>query len=268
MPQQGMQVFSAFRGIDFIIVAAFGAILGSFYNMLIYRIPREISVISPGSTCPKCGHRLTWKENIPIVSYIFLKGRCAACSSRIPLRYIIVEIVTPLAFLLAYWRHGLNSTFFMETIFFSLLILITFTDLETYLIPDIYSIGGTLLGLLLSGVNPIVTWRESLLGAIVGGTILFLISFVYFRLRGREGLGGGDVKLMVMIGAFTGYKGVVVTMFVSAITGLMAGIIVMVRKKEGLSTMIPYGPFLALGAFVAYLWADKLMEIYISFVFS
>ncbi len=266
MSEQGMQLFATSGTVTLIIVAILGAIFGSFFNMLIYRVPRGISIISPSSTCPQCGHKLGWSENIPIISYVVLKGRCSGCSSPIPIRYFVVEIITSAAFVAAFKRHGLSMPFFVEVLFFSLLILITFTDLETYIIPDVYSIGGTILGFLLSGINPVVTWKESLLGIVLGLAIFLLISIAYFKVRGKEGMGGGDVKFMALIGAFTGYTGVIVAMFVSAVGGLIAGIIVMVKSKKGLSAMIPYGPFLALGALVAYLWADKIIGGYLTFV--
>ncbi len=261
-----MQLFTASGTIGLGLIALLGAIFGSFFNMLIYRVPRGISIISPSSTCPQCGHRLKWNENIPIISYLILRGRCAECSSRIPLRYLVVEIITSVAFVMAFKRNGFSLPFFVEVLFFSLLILVTFTDLETYIIPDIYSIGGTILGFLLSGINPVVTWKESLLGIVLGLAILLFISIAYFKIRGKEGMGGGDIKFMALIGAFTGYTGVIVAMFVSAIVGLIAGIIVMVKSKEGFAAMIPYGPFLAFGALVAYLWADNIIGAYLTFV--
>lgn len=249
--------------LSWIMIAVLGAILGSFFNVLIYRIPRDISIILPRSSCPHCHHVLSWYENIPILSYIGLRGKCRKCRSPIPLRYVIVETITPCALCISYVRHGYTAPFFVEFSFFCLLILVTFTDLETYLIPDVYSLGGMLAGLCLSGFNPLVTWQESLLGILLGAGVLMLIAQSYKKLRGQEGMGMGDIKFLGMIGAFTGWEGIIIALFFSAISGLLVGFIVMMIKKEGLKTMLPYGPFLALGAFIADVWGKQIIELYI-----
>jgi len=245
------------------VSALLGAIMGSFFNMLIYRLPRGLSIIKPRSMCPACGHRLTWTENIPVVSYLLLKGRCKNCGKRIPFRYLVVEIITSAAYAYAYWRSGLSPLYLVDLIFFSLLILIAFTDLETYLIPDVYSIGGIFAGLALSGPNPLVSWKGAVVGVILGGSIFAGIAYAYARIRKQEGLGGGDIKLLAMIGAFTGCKGIIITIFISAVTGLLAGFIAIWKSKKGLQTMIPYGPFLATGGFIAYIWGNRIMDWYI-----
>ncbi|SFM59893.1 prepilin peptidase [Thermodesulforhabdus norvegica] len=250
--------------LPFITVALFGAVLGSFFNVLIYRVPRGMSIVRPRSSCPYCNSAIAWYDNIPILSYILLAGRCRSCKKFISPRYLVVEIVTSFALCFAFFRNGLSPQFFVESLFFSLLILVTFTDLETFLIPDLYSIGGIFLGLALSGFNPQVTWKEALVGVLIGAGVLLAIACGYGKIRGHEGMGGGDIKLLGMIGAFTGWKGVIIALFVSALSGLAAGLIVMAVKRQGLKTAIPYGPFLALGGLVAYLWQKEIIHAYLT----
>lgn len=250
--------------LSFALVAVFGAVLGSFFNVLIYRIPRNMSILFPRSSCPHCGSTIPWYDNIPVISYILLKGKCRRCRKPISPRYILVEIITSLALCFAFARNGITPPFLVDALFFCLLILITFTDLETYLIPDVYSLGGIVLGLLLSGFNPQVTWVESITGVLIGAGLLLLIAYTYSKIRGHEGMGGGDIKLLGMIGAFTGWKGVIISLFLSAFSGLVAGLIVMAVKREGLKTAIPYGPFLAIGAVVAYLWQKEIIHAYLT----
>lgn len=264
-----------------VLVVILGAIMGSFFNMLIYRLPRDLSILSPSSFCPKCEKPIPWWGNIPILSYLVIKGQCAHCKNPIPIRYFVVELITPAAYVLLYFRN-LNVgvlQWSIEAFFVSLLIIITFTDLETYLIPDVLSLGGTFVGLAVSFWNLNVTVKDSFLGALVGGGILFLIAYGYQKLRGVEGMGGGDVKLLAMIGAFTGWKGAMMALFSSAVLGTIAGLIIVLFRKPGtnggtdianpeeshraLSTMIPYGPFLALGGLGALLWGKSFWSWYL-----
>lgn len=264
------------------LVIVFGAVMGSFFNMLIYRLPRDLSIVMPSSFCPKCEKPIPWWGNIPVLSYILLGGRCVHCKNPIPLRYLLVELITPAAYVLLYLRN-LNAGMLqwgIEAFFVSLLIVITFTDLETYLIPDILSVGGTCVGLAVSYWNLNVTVGESFLGAAVGGGILLLIAYGYQKLRGIEGMGGGDVKLLAMIGAFTGWKGAILALFSSAVLGTIAGLTIIALRKPGtdretdstgseashkaLSTMIPYGPFLALGGLGALLWGKSFWNWYVA----
>ena len=264
------------------LVALFGAIMGSFFNMLIYRVPRRLSIIGPSSFCPACGKPIPWWANVPIISYLLLRGKCVHCKQSIPVRYLVVEVITSVAYALLYWRNleaGILQ-WSIETLFVSLLIIVTFTDLETYLIPDVFSLGGLVAGLALSPWNRVVTVMDAFLGAFVGGGILFVIAYGYYKARGIEGMGGGDIKLLAMIGAFTGWKGALVALFISAFTGAVVGLIVFVigksrsacedsassdsQKQSALSTMIPYGPFLAFGGLLALLWGKMFWTWYLS----
>lgn len=259
------------------VVAVFGAIMGSFFNMLIYRVPRDMSILTPSSFCPGCKNRIPWWANIPVISYILIRGRCIHCKKPIPLRYFIVELLTPAAYVLLYLKNTNTGMiqWGIEALFVSILIIVTFTDLETYLIPDVFSLGGICAGIALSPWNAQITFVESIIGTILGGGSLFIVAYGYYKLRGMEGMGGGDVKLLAMIGSFTGWKGAVFALFSSAITGTLAGIIVIMvsRKvkenevasgKSALSTMIPYGPFLALGGLGAIIWGDTFWNWYLN----
>ncbi|MCX7823156.1 MAG: prepilin peptidase [Syntrophobacterales bacterium] len=271
--------FDRISSIYVILLIVFGAIMGSFFNMLIYRTPRGLSILGPSSFCPKCEKPIPWWGNIPLLSYIILRRRCVYCKGTIPLRYLLVEILTPTAYVLLYLRNSDAGMvqWGIEALFVSLLIIVTFTDIETYLIPDIFSIGGIFIGLFLSPWNRNLTFLESLFGVIVGGGVLLLIAYGYQKLRGVEGMGGGDVKLLAMIGAFTGWKGAIFALFSSAFVGTIAGFVVMMQSKKSvsrddngdshhgntLSTMIPYGPFLALGGIGALLWGDDFWRWYL-----
>ncbi len=243
------------------LILVLGAIIGSFFNVLIYRVPRKMSVISPRSFCPSCKTIIPWWANMPVLSYLFLKGKCFKCGAKIPLRYLIVEIITPLAYLSLFYFHNfdLNPQLGIELLVVSIFIVVTFIDLETYLIPDVFSLGGLLVGLFLSPWNKAVTVSDAILGVVLGGGILVVISFFYKKLKGVEGMGGGDVKFLAMIGAFTGWKGAIIALFSSALLGTLAGVgLVIIRRIKAGScsvnlgtTMIPYGPFLALGGVIA-----------------
>lgn len=264
-----------------IFAVVFGAIMGSFFNMLIYRVPRGISILTPLSFCPACGQSIPWWANIPIVSYLLLKRKCAYCKEPIPIRYLLVELITPAAYVLLYLKN-VNTGIFqwgIEALFVSLLIIITFTDIETYIIPDVFSIGGIFAGIALSPWNANLTFVESIVGILVGGGVLLLVAYGYYKVRGIEGMGGGDVKLLAMIGAFTGWKGAILALFSSALIGAIAGLIIIFSARKdkseitesnetssqsALYTMIPYGPFLAIGGLGALLWGNTFWNWYLS----
>ncbi len=262
----------------------FGAVMGSFFNVLIYRVPRGLSIVVPASRCGTCGAPIPWWANIPIISYLALRGRCLSCGTKIPLRYLLVEILTPSAYLLLSLRNAPDHLlqWGIEALFLSILIIVTFTDLETYLIPDVFSIGGLVAGLAVSPWNSDITFIEALIGAIFGGAVLAAIAWGYHRIRGVEGMGGGDVKLLAMIGAFTGWQGALLALFSSALLGALAGCVLILlnslrhrlassREKprdeesagRGLATMIPYGPFLAIGGTIALLWGKTFWHWYL-----
>jgi len=263
-----------------LIVFIFGSCIGSFLNVCIHRMPIGESVVWPSSHCPKCKKRIPSYDNIPFLSYIFLKGKCRFCKQRIPLRYPLVELLTALSFLLLLNFYGLSLDFFIYIFFISALIIATFVDIDHRIIPDEISVGGLILGFILSAVkglhlNPVsynaMPVINSALGIVVGGGIIYLTGFifdiVYFKMLKKppidgqtESMGGGDVKLLAMIGAFLGWKISLLTFFVAPFFALGFGLINLITKKEH---TLPYGPFLSLAAFVSMFWADKIISLII-----
>lgn len=238
-----------------------GSVIGSFLNVCIYRIPREKSIVSPPSACPGCDKPIRPYDNIPILSYVVLRGKCRDCSTKISMRYPLVELLSAVLFLFMYRTYGKTVFPFFTfellilLIFISLLIAISFIDLDFQIIPDILSIGGIILGFALSifrplfkNIDPKFGIIDSLLGILVGGGILFAIAWLYQFLTKREGMGGGDIKLLGMIGAFCGWKGVLFSLVSGSVLGTLVGIPLMLAKGAGTKYAIPFGPFLSLGA--------------------
>lgn len=232
-------------GIFFFIL---GGMVGSFLNVCIYRIPKDKSVVRPGSSCPACGSAIRFYDNIPFISYFVLRGRCRACGVRISPRYVLVEWLTGILYALLYYVNGLSIELAVALLFVSVLIVISFIDLDTMIIPDVLSLGGLLAGLALSFVRPQFTFIGSLLGVLLGGGVLFAIAKSYELLRKREGMGGGDIKLLGMIGAFWGWQGVLFALVAGSFAGVLVSIPLMLVKKEDGGYAVPFGPFLSFGA--------------------
>lgn len=253
----------------------FGLIIGSFLNACIYRLPRDISLITPPSTCPACGTPIRPWDNIPLVSFIFLKGKCRTCGGRISLRYPFVELLNGLF----YWAisrefgMGWHLPFFFALA--SALIVITFIDLDFQIIPDVITIPGVVLGLagasfilpdpfdMFNEANPllhaaaIVGFKNSIAGLLLGGGLFYLIA-----LASRGGMGGGDIKMMAMVGAFMGWKAVLLTTFVGSLSGSLVGIFLMISRGKGRKTKVPFGPFLALGAILSLFFGGEIVNWY------
>ncbi len=247
-----------------ILAFVLGAIVGSFLNVVIYRLPAKKSIVKPPSSCPSCGTLIKPWHNIPILSYIVLGGKCAYCGARISPRYPLVELITALFCLATFRRFGFQPIFFVEFAFICLLIAITFIDLDTMTIPDVLSLPGIVFAFLGSVLTGMLTWKASLIGLLAGGGSFWLLSFLYYVIRGKEGLGGGDVKLMAMIGAYTAWPGVLFTVLFASLAGSIVGIGMMFRKKEGLATMLPFGPFLAMGGICYLYWGPAFFRWYFS----
>jgi leader peptidase (prepilin peptidase)/N-methyltransferase len=251
----------------FINIAIFllGAIIGSFLNVCVYRIPAGQSIVSPPSRCPQCGASIRWYQNIPIVSYLVLRGRCAGCRARISPRYPLVEALTGLLFLLVWMAFGWQAATPLYWVFAAALVVITFIDLDHQIIPDVISLPGIIVGFLTALAIPWLSWTDSLLGILLGGGSLFLVAEAYHRLTGQEGMGGGDVKLLAMIGAFLGWKAILPVIFLGSLAGSLVGVPLMIAKRSGGKLAIPFGPFLALGAIVCLLWGRYLLVWYLGF---
>jgi len=255
-----------------------GAILGSFLNVCIHRMPQGESIVWPRSYCPHCKKRIPGYDNIPFLSYIFLKGRCRFCKERISLRYPLVELLTALGFVVFYQHYGLTYEFFFFILFLSSLIIATFVDVAHRIIPDEVSLGGIITGFILSSVRGFKFYPlnfdfkpmlNSFLGIIIGGGIIFLTGFlfdlIYFKLLKRppiqgetESMGGGDVKFLAMIGAFLGWQRALLTFFLAPFFAAIFGIINLIVKKDH---TLAYGPFLSLGALISIFWFDKVLNL-------
>jgi len=236
-----------------IVVFVLGAVVGSFLNVCIWRIPQGLSIVFPASSCPQCGHSIRFYDNIPLVSYLLLRGRCRSCGERISLRYPLVEGLTALMALLLFWKFGLTLKFAAVFLFVSALILVAFIDIDHQIIPDVISLPGIPICFLLSVFLMELPFMEALLGLVLGGGSLYLIAVLYELATKREGMGGGDIKLLAMMGAFLGWKSLLFILLVSSLVGAVVGIAVMWAKGGDMKYAVPFGPFLSLAA-TAYLF--------------
>ena len=249
-------------GFQIAILAVLGLAVGSFLNVCIYRLPRGQSLNSPSSRCPHCDYRLRWFDNIPVVSYAILGGRCRQCRAGISIRYPIVELVTMGVFVLHGAVFGWSALLVPRLVFACAMIVLFAIDLEHQLLPNIITLPGIVVGIIASSVLP-PGITDALIGMVVGGGVLWLIGEAYFRFSGQEGMGGGDVKMLAMIGAFLGWKLVLVTLVLSSVLGSIIGLIVIALRKGGMKHALPYGTFLALGALVASLAGDAIVNWYV-----
>ncbi|WP_457623482.1 prepilin peptidase [Persephonella sp.] len=246
----------------------FGLIIGSFLNVIIYRLPRGKSPLKPAfSFCPNCGNKVKWYDNIPIISYIILKGRCRYCDSNISLRYPFVEFLTGLASVLAIIKTGLTYDYFFVFLFLCLIISITFIDLDFKIIPDEINLIGFISGLIYSVIRTDFSIVDSLIGSAVGGGLLFGIAYFYTKVRGIEGLGMGDVKMMFFIGSFLGWFGSLFTIFIGSFIGAFVGITAAYILKTDNKGMfeIPFGPFLGFSATIYLFFGDYIKHWYLGF---
>ena len=232
-----------------IAVFLFGMCIGSFMNVCIYRLPRSKSIIKPRrSFCPSCETKIKFYDNIPVLSYLFLKARCRNCHTSIPFRYPLVEIMAGLVAVCTVLEFGITIDALIYYAFIASLVVITYIDIDHQIIPDVITLPGIPIFLLSSLLIPSVTLLDSVLGLLVGGGTLLLIAWGYQLLTKKEGMGGGDIKLLAMIGALIGWKGVLFTIFVSSAIGTVSGLLLMLHEKKGMKLAIPFGPFLSLGA--------------------
>ena len=254
--------------IIYTVVLIFGTIIGSFLNVCIYRIPLGLSIVSPGSRCPACNSPLRFYDNIPIISYILLGGRCRTCGEGISIVYPLVELFSGMVSLLVFLRFGPGPEYILYYLFSASLIVVSFIDLRHRIIPNVVTLPGIVVGLVGSMVFSVTDIMDSLLGVLLGGGVLIGIAFIYHLLTGKEGMGGGDVKLLAMVGAFLGWKGVVVTLMVGSLVGaLVGGVFILLADKDS-RYLIPFGPFLSLGAFFHLLLGQSAIEWYLSMVFA
>ncbi len=244
----------------------FGLLFGSFANVVILRLPKGESIVRPRSRCPQCKNQIQWYDNIPVFSWLILRGKCRNCSASISWRYPMVELLTGVLFALAYQFVGPQWYLLEILIFIFSLVCCTFIDIDHFILPDKFTLSGIVIGLIGAVLNPIEnrSWVESLIGIFIGGGFLWALAFFYAVLRKEEGMGGGDIKLLAWIGAVLGWKAVPFVIVSSSIVGSVGGLIAALRSKDKMKTVIPFGPYLALGA-VAYIFGGQaLAHWYIS----
>ncbi len=251
------------------LVAAYiiltGACVGSFLNVCIYRIPINRSIVRPGSACPNCRTALPFYLNIPIISYMVLKGRCKYCNTAISLRYPLVELLTAVFALVLYIKFSLTLPFLYWFVFISVLITISLIDFDHQIIPDILSIPGIFIFSSSFYFLPEMTIKQTGLGILAGGGSLYAVALIYSLLKKTQGMGGGDIKLLAMIGAATGIKGVLFTIFAGSLIGTVCGIAVMIYTRTADTKLkIPFGPFLSLGAVIYIFFGNQLISWYFS----
>jgi len=248
------------------LVFIFGLIIGSFLNVCIYRMPRNESIVFPGSRCVSCKKPINWYDNIPLLSYILLRGKCRACGAGISPRYFIVELISALCFLILFMRFESGYMFWIYSLLVFSLIIVTFIDLEFQIIPDSISLVGIFAGIILSivfpGLQNAVAWKaaflNSIIGAAIGGGLIYITGVLGQLAFKKESMGGGDVKLMAMLGAFLGWKAAVLIFFLAPFFGMPIGIYVKFIKKQDI---IPYGPYISLASFVTMIWGHKILGV-------
>jgi len=231
-----------------LIVLGFGLILGSFANVVIHRLPLDLSVVSPRSSCPKCSKMIAWYDNIPVLSWVILGGKCRSCKAPISVRYPLVELTMGALFAAVFYRYGF-SWFTIELLLFTFaLVTASFIDLDHMILPDEFTLSGIVIGLVGAALNPEREFLPALLGVLMGGGFLWAVAYVYFALRKQEGMGGGDIKLLAWIGAILGWPAIPFVILASSLVGSLVGLLIAWRSKAGLRASIPFGPYLAAAA--------------------
>ncbi|AHZ86916.1 Prepilin peptidase PppA [Bdellovibrio bacteriovorus] len=245
----------------YVLFFVLGAIFGSFGNVVIYRLPREESVVKPRSYCYSCKTQIKWYDNIPILSWFILRGKCRKCEAKFSFRYPLVEIIMAVLFALSYHYAGLTWTLLEYLIFIFGLVVCTFIDLDHMILPDEFTLSGIVIGLVGAALNPQREFLDALFGVLMGGGFLWGMAYVYYMFTKNEGMGGGDIKLLAWIGAIVGWKAIPFVIMTSAIVGSVIGLIAARKQKAGLKTVIPFGPYLALGA-VVYLFGGEAIALW------
>lgn len=248
--------------IAYIVVGGFGALIGSFLNVCIYRLPRGESIVWPGSHCTSCSQAIAVCDNIPILSYLLLQGRCRACGASISIRYPVVEVANALGYVVLLWSFGPTWTAALYAILFSALLVVAGTDLTHKIIPNVVTLPGIALGLLGAATVLPVGMVNALLGIVVGGGILWALAWASPYVFGKEGMGGGDIKLLAMIGAFLGWKPALLTIMIGSLTGSIIGIGLIALQFIRRDEYIPFGPFLVFGALLSMFFSQPLLDWY------
>lgn len=241
-----------------------GLVTGSFLNVCIHRLPRRLSVSSPGSHCGSCETPIAWRDNVPVISYLLLGGRCRHCGAGFSVIYPLVELLTMLVFLVHMWVFGASALAGVRVIFACAMIVLFFIDLEHQILPNVITLPGIVAGLVASVLLPPGLFL-SVLGALLGGGVLWAIAEIYVRVRGIEGMGMGDVKMLGMIGAFLGAPLMGLTLVLASFAGALTGVALMTLGRGDLQRRLPFGTFLAAAAIFASLWGQPIVEWYAGF---
>jgi leader peptidase (prepilin peptidase)/N-methyltransferase len=245
-----------------IFIVIFGLCIGSFLNVCIYRLPASQSIVHPRSKCQKCDQFIASYDNIPVLSFVWLKGRCRHCGVKIGLRYPAVELLAGMLALATFLKFSLSIEALIYFAFIACLLVVTFIDLDHRIIPDVITLPGIPICFAVSFALPSVTYKAALLGILAGGGSLFLVAWIYSLLTKKEGMGGGDIKLLAMMGALLGWQGVVFTIFVSSLVGTLSGLAVMLQSRKGMKLAVPFGPFLAIGGITYIFFGTRLIHWY------
>ncbi|MDH3402265.1 MAG: prepilin peptidase [Acidobacteriota bacterium] len=240
-----------------------GLVVGSYLNVVVHRLPRGLSTISPRSACPACGAELRALDNVPVASYLWLRGRCRSCGARISVRYPLVELATAALFVGCVLTFGPRPQALAAAVFCALLLPLALIDLEHLLLPDKLTFPGMAAGLALQPWIDGVTLLDAVLGMLVGAGLLILLINAWYWLREEEGMGLGDVNLMALVGAFLGWKGVLLSLFAGALAGALVGLALLALRRAGLTSKLPFGAFLALGALAALFSRGRLVDAYL-----
>ena len=246
------------------VVGLLGLCVGSFLNVCIYRVPLGKSLLRPPSHCPSCSRQLRWFENVPVVGWLALGGRCRTCGARISVEYPFVEALTAAIFVWAWWQFGWGWLFVSRVLFGCSMVVLFFIDLHHQILPNVITVPGIVAGFLFSFVNP-PGWVSSLIGLVIGGLIPLVVAEAYLRIRGDEGLGMGDVKMLAMIGAFLGWQLTLLTLVLSSFLGSFVGLGLIAIRRGGMKSALPFGTFLAIGALVAASVGDRIVAWYLGF---
>lgn len=241
-----------------------GLVFGSFLNVLIYRLPRNKPVVLARSACPKCGHLIAWYHNIPLLGYLWLRGKCAACKKPISIRYPLVEAANAAMYCFFLWRFGLSIDAVIFAALGSALLVIFLIDADFQIIPDSITLPGIVAGVAVSLIPGGLTVVQSLIGVAVGGGVLYLIALGGDFLFKKESMGGGDIKMAAMLGSFLGWQKVLLVFMTSAVVGLVVSIVMMAFSKAlRKERLIPFGPFLSIAAVIAVAWGDQIIRYYV-----
>ena len=249
-------------------VFIFGLAVGSFLNVCIYRLPLKKSIVFPPSHCPKCGNKIKAYDNIPVLSYILLRRKCRFCKEQISLIYPAVELLSGLIFLSLFFWYGLSWEFASRLFLFTSLVVIFFIDLKHQLIPDVITLPGIAIGLAFSILSKSPSFLDSLIGIISGGGLFYLVALAGDKIFKKESMGGGDIKLAAMLGAFLGWQKILLVFFLASFLGALAGIIFLILSpKLRENRLIPFGPFLAIATAICIFFGNRLVELYLNLLF-